>query len=83
MCAKFLKRIIKVGLKLFWMIIVLSVNDPTDNVSFLNKLYFDPYGLESFSRCFFNDIVSQVTTDVNSNPTTRERCWNIFKFIVW
>ena len=62
-CTKFLKHIIKVGLKLIWRI-MLSIDDPTNNVSFLKKLYFRPYGLENFSTCFFN-IIIQVTTDVN------------------
>jgi len=81
MCAKFLERIIKVGLKIF-RIIMLSINDPTNNIRFLNKLYFNPYGLESFSGRCFNNIIVQVTTDVYSNTSRRQRCWNLFKFIV-
>ena len=42
---------------------MLSINDPTNNIRFLNKLYFNPYDLESFSRRCFNSITVQVTTD--------------------
>lgn len=56
MCVKFFKCIIKVGLKLFRRIMLL-INDFINNIRFFNKLYFDLYGLESFSRCCFNNII--------------------------